>query len=407
VNAILIGVVSSHILHTFQVTPKLSIGTGTVVSSALIIILTTKLLRTVLAASLPNSLSSSGETILMFLIIAQIAQAPIRNIGSNLNSTIQSFNCSADLAIGYLDEVHNEYSQVINSMAKELSHVGTEFQKIHSQLTKASELPSQFLNQVGIIQKRKIDLTKKASETCVLSMAESYKECEITALQKWESCLKHSSLTFMNLGLCDIIKLGRKTREPLRKLDLCMPVGNFTTFVKLFLIQQEETLRIFHESYNPHWVNSPLQKNRNSKLPELTQLLSSTFEAGYEAVQVIPFVTYMESSSFKETTQAVVKSLDGFYIISIGVRFSYFLMHTSLSLIIVLFDQLLSRILLEVRRETSFEKCKIPEIALTETYNIIIIVIVILHIMVWVGFVFQTRILYLKLQVFRYNISNE
>jgi hypothetical protein len=81
----------------------------------------------------------------------------------------------------------------------------------------------------------------------------------------------------------------------------------------------------------------------------------------------------------------------------------------SLSLIIVLFDQLLSRILLEVRRETSFakckQKCKIPEIALTETYNIIIIVI--LYIMVWVGFVFQTRILYLKLQVFRYNISNE
>jgi hypothetical protein len=122
---------------------------------------------------------------------------------------------------------------------------------------------------------------------------------------------------------------------------------------------------------------------------------------------LIPFVTDVELRSFKETTQAVVKSLDGFYIISIGVRFRYFLMHTSLSLIIVLFDQLLSRILLEVRRETSFEKCKIPEIALTETYNIIIIVIVILHIMVWVGFVFQTRILYLKLQVFRYNISNE
>jgi hypothetical protein len=91
----------------------------------------------------------------MFLIIAQIAQGPIRNIGSNLNSTIQSFNCSADLAIGYLDEVHNEYSQFINSISKELSHVGTEFQKIHSQLTKASELPSQSLNQVGIIQKRK------------------------------------------------------------------------------------------------------------------------------------------------------------------------------------------------------------------------------------------------------------
>jgi hypothetical protein len=120
---------------------------------------------------------------------------------------------------------------------------------------------------------------------------------------------------------------------------------------------------------------------------------------------LISFVTYMELRSFKETTQAVVKSLDGFYIISIGVRFSYFLMHTSLSLIIVLFDQLLSRIPLEVRRETSFEKCKNPEIALTETYNIISIVI--LYIMVWVGFVFQTRILYLKLQVFRYNISNE
>jgi hypothetical protein len=113
---------------------------------------------------------------------------------------------------------------------------------------------------------------------------------------------------------------------------------------KLFLIQHEETLRIFHESYNPHWVNSPLQKNRNSKLPELIQLLSSTFEAGYEAVQILFFiievgmrvsyflitlVTYMELRSFKETTQAVVKSLDGFYIISIGVRFSYFLMHTS------------------------------------------------------------------------------
>jgi hypothetical protein len=55
----------------------------------------------------------------MFLIIAQIAQGPIRNIGSNLDSTIQSFNCSADLAIGYLDEVHNEYSQVISSIAKE------------------------------------------------------------------------------------------------------------------------------------------------------------------------------------------------------------------------------------------------------------------------------------------------
>jgi hypothetical protein len=182
-----------------------------------------------------------------------------------------------------------------------------------------------------------------------------------------------------------------------------MPVGNITTTsVKLFLIQHEETLRIFHESYNPHWVNSTLQKNRNSKLPELIQLLSSTFEAGYEAVQIlcfiievgmrvsyflIPFVTYMELRSFKETTQAVLKSLDGFYIISIGVRFSYFLMHTSLSLIIVLFDQLLSRILLEVRRETSFEKCQIPEIALTETYDIIIIVI--LYITVWVGVVFQ------------------
>jgi hypothetical protein len=86
-------------------------------------------------------------------------------------------------------------------------------------------------------------------------MAESYKECQITALQKWESCLKHISLTFMNLGLCDIIKLERKTCEPLRKLDLCMHVGNITTTsVKLFLIQHEKTLRIFHESYSPHWV---------------------------------------------------------------------------------------------------------------------------------------------------------
>jgi hypothetical protein len=86
----------------------------------------------------------------------------------------------------------------------------------------------------------------------VKSLVAAFKSCPTNVAKRFQTCLDSSPQLFHHFGVCELIKVSRKACDPLRKLNLCMPLAEITTgSVKLFVIKNDLDLHVFLKEFNP------------------------------------------------------------------------------------------------------------------------------------------------------------